>query len=362
MDREFNQSLNEVLKEKYQNAKKLLDERIENLANAISSDQVSETNFTRMNDAITKMEKLSTEIDEVLKKLENEEIDFNETALFEGTIYEKSWNRNINSFEKATEKLSDLDNLKTRLNSIDTDKYQSLINHGNKVLERRIARLQKKKGKIQNNQHKLLNKRITRLLKNNMRGIYESNKIADRLIKNNQKDEKNDAKIETLNSKKDAIESQKDELASIRETLKSGKILAGISSSIPLFIKEKNIQARIKLLQMKKGRITKLENHIIKRNVGKSFIQKMKDKVANFDFIKKPEYDFMKPSEEWESDHVHSESQTIEAIQIDDEVYEVDKYGNFIKSLGKVEEIDTSNITFVTGDDLVTRKGKTKRR
>lgn len=362
MDEEFNKSLNEEFKEKYQNAKKLLDQRIETLANTISNDQISETNFTRINEAIIKMEKLSAEIDEALEKLETEEVDFNKTALFEGTRYEKNWNRKINSFEKTTEKLSDLDNLKTRLNSISTEKYQSLINRGNRVLENRIARLQKKNGRIQKSQRKLLNKRLTRLLKNNMRNLYGANKMADKLIKNNRKIEKTDAKIETLNSKKDAIESQKAELASVREILKSSKILAGISSSIPLFIKEKNLQSRIKLLQKKKGKIAKLENHIIKKNVGKSFIQRMKDRVAKLKSIKKPEYDFIRPSEEWEDAHVHSESKIIEAIQIDDEIYEVDKYGNFIKSLGKIGEVDTSNIIFVTGGDLVTRKGRTKRR
>lgn len=362
MDREFNKSLNELLKEKYQAAKKLLDERIALLANTISSDRVSEEDFTKINEAITKMEKLSSELDETLKRLEKEEIDFHETALFEGTKYENSWNRKINSSEKIDEKLSNLEDIKTQLNSINASKFSSLVNRGNKILERRIASLQKKKGRIQKNQRKLLNRSLTKLLKNNMRNLYDANKMANRLIKNNQKDGKNDAKIEDLNSKKDTIESQKAELANVREILKSGKILTGISSSIPLSIKAKNTQARIKLLQMKKGRLARKETHIIKRNAGKPFIQKMKDKVANFQFIKKTEYDFMKPSEEWETNHVHSESQTLEAIQIGDEIYEVDRYGNFIKSLGKVGEVDVSNINFVTGNDLVDRKGKTKRR
>lgn len=265
MDEEFNKSLNEEFKEKYQNAKKLLDERIEALANTISNAHVSD--FTSINEAITKMKKLSAEISEILKRLENEEVDFYETALFEDVKSEKSWNKKTNSLEKNTKKLSNLDDLKTKLNSIDTDKYKSLINRGNKVLERRIASLQKKKGRIQKNQRKLLNKRLAKILKSNI-------KMANSLIKNNHASEKNNIKIEKLNSKKSAIESQKAELAKVREILKSGKISIGVSSSIPLFINEKVIRVKIKSLQKKKGRITRKEKHIIKKNIGKSLQKK----------------------------------------------------------------------------------------
>lgn len=370
MNEEFNKVLKQDLLDQFQEAKDELEERIEKLEELLENKRLTEEQVAVLEEAVRGMNQIVPAIDKIMSIGREEDVDFNDIEFFEGTRYENRWDKQNEKLADINDTISDIEGLKAGIvNSSggNPSKYTSLAVSR---LNQRIARLKKKQGRIQEKQRKILSQRIANLLKGKMDKFKSTNKLSDKLIKN-------DEKIIKADDKKAVLEENRDDILTAREALNESGGLLNKFTSLRLWFVEKITVGRIKALKSKQGVLANKEKHIVKRGVGPGLISRMKERVN----------DFMYPSLEWENEHVHHSTSTnapketpipekvriksqpvtpavinlpdklpprpsvddekVNAVCIDGEVYEIDKDGLLVQSLGRREFINLNRINFV---------------
>lgn len=370
MNEEFNKILKQDLLDQFQDAKDELEERVEKLEEVLDNNDLTDEQVAALEEAVRGMNQIVPAIDKIMSISREEDVDFNDIEFFKGTKYEKKWDKQNEKLVDIDDEINNIEEIKSEIINSNGGNYSKYTTLATSRLDKRIASLKKKQGKIQEKQRKILNQRIANLLKEKTDRFKRTNKLVDKLIKN-------DDKMIDADSKKEKLEDNRTDILMAREALNESGGLLNKATSLRLWFVEKFTAGRIKKLKSKQGILANKEKHIVKRGVGPGIISRMKEYVSNF----------MYPSLEWEEEHVHHlnsdsepketstservrikpqpvtpdvinlpdklpprpivDNKKVNAVCIDGEVYEIDKDGLLVQSLGRREFINLDRINFV---------------
>lgn len=275
MEQELIKELNKQIIERFEETKKILEERIDSLKSIINNENTNDKLKGNIEIVLGDIESARDKItDEIkrMKKLDDEDraVFYGEGTFSESDKYEDKITNTINKNEEITKKIDDYGVLKDKISALGNGK---VITSVNKNLEDRINKLKTKQGKIAAKQRKIVNKNAERKLKEylgriNTKDIERQTKIEEKILNNSEK-------VSEFETERDALNEMK---ANLLENRSLG--LKGLG--VKVAFNEKLTQARINGLKAKNGVLKFRNRQMIQANVNKNLIAKMKDKVVNF--------------------------------------------------------------------------------
>lgn len=275
MEQELIKELNKQIIERFEETKKILEERINSLESIIENENTNEKLKSNVEVVLKDIEKardnITTEI-ERMKELDNKNkaVFYGEDTFGEESKYSDKLTSSMEKNASIDEKIGDINELKNRISSLGSGKTVSSVN---KSLESRIEKLKTKQGKIAAKQRKIVNKATEQKLREylgriNIKDIERQKKIEEKIAKR-------DEEIEKLNTERAG-------LGEIKGDLLGSKSLISKGLGIKVAFNEKLTQARINRLKAKRGILKFRSRHMIQANVNKNLIARMKDKVVKF--------------------------------------------------------------------------------
>lgn len=275
MEQELIKELNKQIIERFEETKKILEERISSLKSIIENENTNEKLKSNVEVVLKDIEKARDNITTEIERMKD--LDSEDKAVFygEGTFGEESKysDKLTSSMERNAsieEKIGNISELKDRVSSLGSGKTVSSVN---KSLESRIEKLKTKQGKIAAKQRKIVNKATEQKLREYLGKI--NTKDIERQNKNEEKIAKKDEEIDKLNTERET-------LGEIKGNLLGDKSLISKGLGIKVAFNEKLTQARINRLKAKRGILKFRSRHMIQANVNKNLIARMKEKVVRF--------------------------------------------------------------------------------
>lgn len=272
MEQELIKDLNKEIIKRFNETKKILEERIKSLKSIIENENTNEKLKNNIEIVIEDLKKATDNITTEIKRME--ELDREDKAVFygEGTFGEESkYSDKLTSSMKKNasikEEIGNISELKNIVSSLGSGKTVSSVN---KSLESRIEKLKTKQGKIAAKQRKIVNKATEQKLREYLGKI--NTKDIERQNNNEKKIAKRDEEIYNLNI-------ERKNLGEIKGKLLGNKSLISKGLGIKVAFDEKLTQARINRLKAKRGILKFRSRHMIQANVNKNLIARMKYKV-----------------------------------------------------------------------------------
>lgn len=275
MEQELIKELNKQIIERFEETKKILEERISSLKSIIENENTNEKLKSNVEVVLKDIEKardnITTEIDR-MKDLDSEDkaVFYGEDTFGEESKYSDKLTSSMERNASIEEKIGNISELKDRVSSLGSGKTVSSVN---KSLESRIEKLKTKQGKIAAKQRKIVNKATEQKLREYLGRI--NTKDIERQNKNEEKIAKRDEEIDKLNTERET-------LGEIKGNLLGDKSLISKGLGIKVAFNEKLTQARINRLKAKRGILKFRSRHMIQANVNKNLIARMKEKVVRF--------------------------------------------------------------------------------
>lgn len=275
MEQELIKELNKQIIERFEETKKILEERISSLNSIIENENTNEKLKSNVEVVLKDIEKardnITTEI-ERMKDLDSEDkaVFYGEDTFGEESKYSDKLTSSMERNASIEEKIGNISELKDRVSSLGSGKTVSSVN---KSLESRIEKLKTKQGKIAAKQRKIVNKATEQKLREYLGKI--NTKDIERQNKNEEKIAKRDEEIDKLNTERET-------LGEIKGNLLGDKSLISKGLGIKVAFNEKLTQARINRLKAKRGILKFRSRHMIQANVNKNLIARMKEKVVRF--------------------------------------------------------------------------------
>ena len=275
MEQELIKELNKQIIERFEETKKILEERISSLKSIIENENTNEKLKSNVEVVLKDIEKardnITTEIDR-MKDLDSEDkaVFYGEDTFGEESKYSDKLTSSMERNASIEEKIGNISELKDRVSSLGSGKTVSSVN---KSLESRIEKLKTKQGKIAAKQRKIVNKATEQKLREYLGRI--NTKDIERQNKNEEKIAKKDEEIDKLNTERET-------LGEIKGNLLGDNSLISKGLGIKVAFNEKLTHARIKRLKAKRGILKFRSRHMIQANVNKNLIARMKDKVVRF--------------------------------------------------------------------------------
>lgn len=275
MEQELIKELNKQIIERFEETKKILEERISSLKSIIENENTNEKLKSNVEVVLKDIEKardnITTEIDR-MKDLDSEDkaVFYGEDTFGEESKYSDKLTSSMERNASIEEKIGNISELKDRVSSLGSGKTVSSVN---KSLESRIEKLKTKQGKIAAKQRKIVNKATEQKLREYLGKI--NTKDIERQNKNEEKIAKRDEEIDKLNTERET-------LGEIKGNLLGDKSLISKGLGIKVAFNEKLTQARINRLKAKRGILKFRSRHMIQANVNKNLIARMKEKVVRF--------------------------------------------------------------------------------
>lgn len=287
MEQELIKELNKQIIERFEETKKILEERISSLKSIIENENTNEKLKSNVEVVLKDIEKARDNITTEIERMKD--LDSEDKAVFygEGTFGEESKysDKLASSIEKnATidEKIKEVNDKKEKIqervkekvkDETDSSRLGKTVASVNESLESRITKLRTKQGKIKDKQRKIVNKATEQKLREylgriNIKDIERQKKIEEKIAKR-------DEEIEKLNTERKT-------LGEIKGNLLGDKSLISKGLGIKVAFNEKLTQARINRLKAKRGILKFRSRHMIQANVNKNLIARMKDKVVRF--------------------------------------------------------------------------------
>lgn len=275
MEQELIKELNKQIIERFEETKKILEERISSLKSIIENENINEKLKSNVEIVLKDIEKardnITTEIDR-MKDLDSEDkaVFYGEDTFGEESKYSDKLTSSMERNASIEEKIGNISELKDRVSSLGSGKTVSSVN---KSLESRIEKLKTKQGKIAAKQRKIVNKATEQKLREYLGRI--NTKDIERQNKNEEKIAKRDEEIDKLNTERET-------LGEIKGNLLGDNSLISKGLGIKVAFNEKLTQARINRLKAKRGILKFRSRHMIQANVNKNLIARMKEKVVRF--------------------------------------------------------------------------------
>lgn len=272
MEQKLIKELNEQIIKSFNETKRILEERINSLESIINNENADEKLKSNVEVVLKDIEKARDNIDKEIKRMV-ELADKNKAVFFgEGTFTEKS--KYSDKLESSKEKnetidknIEKLENLKLDVSTEEkSSRYKKAIASVNKSLDKRIAKLRTKKGKIEAKQRKIVNKATEQKLREYLGRVN---------IKDIERQKEIEKKIANSDEEIDKLNTERAELGEMKDNLPLGL-------GIKVAFNEKLTQARINRLKAKRGILKFRDRHMIQANVNKNLIAKMKEKVVKF--------------------------------------------------------------------------------
>lgn len=290
MEQKLIKELNEQIIKSFNETKRILEERINSLESIINNENADEKLKSNVEVVLKDIEKARDNIDKEIKRMvelaaKNKAVFFGEGTFTEKSKYSDKLESSKEKNETIDKNIEKLENLKLDVSTEEkSSRYKKAIASVNKSLDKRIAKLRTKKGKIEAKQRKIVNKATEQKLREYLGRVN---------IKDIERQKEIEKKIANSDEEIDKLNTERAELGEMKDNLPLGL-------GIKVAFNEKLTQARINRLKAKRGILKFKSRHMIQANVNKNLIARMKEAIG--ESIKAGINEFKEAYEEYMND------------------------------------------------------------